>query len=133
MSGPRLSSAARPSNRHTQPEMAVRVDGRAPRSPTPAMERYSWRVVKQSRSRRALFNLFDARVKAVFRHLPMARDLMPYLDWPSGDEPDLSRIEALPQEWITAGRNLERRTADRVWLVRSWPCCWSASPGTTRA
>ena len=40
------------------------------------------------------------------------------LDWPSGDEPNLSRIEALPQEWITAGHNLERRTADLVWLVR---------------
>ena len=38
--------------------------------------------------------------------------------WPPGDEPDLSRIEALPQEWIATGRTLERRLADLVWLVR---------------
>ena len=78
-------------------------------------------MIKQSRSRRALFNLFDARVKAVFRHLIVARDLMTHhldLDWPPGDEPDPSRIEALPQEWIAPGRNLERRTADLAWLVR---------------
>ena len=71
--------------------------------------------------RRTLFNLFDARVKAVFRHLIVARDLMTHhlaLDWPPGDEPNMSRIEALPQEWIAPGRNLERRTADMVWLVR---------------
>ena len=53
-----------------------------------------------------------------FRHLPVARDLTPYVDWPPGNEPDLSRIEALPQEWIAIGRNLERRIADLVWLVR---------------
>ena len=69
-------------------------------------------------SHRLTPNQFDARVKAVFRHLIVARALMPYLNWPSGDEPDLSRIEALPQEWIATGRNLERRMADLVWLVR---------------
>ena len=35
-----------------------------------------------------------------------------------GNEPDLSRIEALPQEWIATGRTLERRLADLVWLIR---------------
>ena len=29
----------------------------------------------------------------------------------------------MPQEWITAGHNLERRTADRVWLVRDRDGC----------
>ncbi len=75
-------------------------------------------MAKKSPSRRALSNLFDVRVKTVFRHLPVARDLTPYLDWPPGNELDLSRIEALPQEWIATGRNLERRIADLVWLVR---------------
>ena len=61
---------------------------------------------------------FDARIKAVFHHRSVARDLMPYLGWPSGDALDLSRIAALPQEWIATGPNLERRLADLVWLVR---------------
>ena len=63
-------------------------------------------------------NQFDARIKAVLRHPIAARDMMPFLDWPPEDEPDPSRIEALPQEWIAPGRPLERRTADLVWLVR---------------
>ncbi len=76
-------------------------------------------MVTKSPSRRALFNLFDSRVKVVFRHLPAARDLaLWHLGWPRGDAPDLSRIEALPQEWIATGRTLERCPADRVWLVR---------------
>ena len=72
-------------------------------------------------SRRALFNQFDVRVKVIFRHLAIARDLaIRHLDLglAAGGEPDLSRIEALPQEWIATGRTLERRLADLVWLVR---------------
>ena len=66
-------------------------------------------------------NQFDERVKVVFRHRVVARDLaLRHLEvaWPPGDEPDLSRIEALPQEWIATGRPLERRLADLVWLIR---------------
>ncbi len=64
---------------------------------------------------------FDARVKAVFRHRVVARDLARWhlkLAWPPGDELDPSRIEALPQEWIATGSDLERRLADLVWLLR---------------
>ena len=74
--------------------------------------------------RRPTPNQFDERVKAVFRHRVVARDLaLRHLEvaWPPGDEPDLSRIEALPQEWIATGptgRTLERRLADLVWLIR---------------
>ena len=66
-------------------------------------------------------NQFDERVKSVFRHRVVARDLALWhleVAWPPGDEPDLSRIEALPQEWIATGRTLERRIADLVWLIR---------------
>ena len=56
---------------------------------------------------------FDARIKAVFRHRLVARDLMTrYLDWPLEDALDLQRIAALPQEWIDAGPDPERRLAD---------------------
>ena len=70
-------------------------------------------------SDRLTSNPFDARVKSVFRHPIVARDLMiPYLGGPFGDALELHRITALPQEWIAAGPDLERRLADLVWLVR---------------
>ena len=63
-------------------------------------------------------NPFDVRVKAVFRHRIVARDLMPYLEGPFEDALDLHRIVALPQEWIADGPDLERRLADLAWLIR---------------
>ena len=57
------------------------------------------RVPRKPMSDRPAPNQFDARVKAVFRHRVVARDLALWhldLAWPPGDEPDLSRIEALP-------------------------------------
>ena len=66
-------------------------------------------------------NPFDARIKSVFRHFTVARDLIIWhlaLKWPPGEAPDPSRIEAWPQEWIATGPDRERRLADPVWHLR---------------
>ncbi len=81
----------------------------------------SLRVPRKPMSDRSAPNPFDARVKSVFRHRVVARDLARWhlnLAWPPGDELDPSRIEAWPQEWIATGPDLERRLADPVWLLR---------------
>ena len=62
-------------------------------------------------------NPFDVRIKSVFRHRIVARDLMPYLERPFEDALELHRIAALPQEWIAVGPDLERRLADLAWLI----------------